>query len=63
MKLSEHCRALMNGAHALKFEIVCLIAFKVILITIIWFCFFSHPLTHHLSADIIQNHLLGSVAH
>ena len=40
MKLSRYDHSLVNNAHSLKLEIACLFILKVILITIIWFCFF-----------------------
>ena len=47
--------------HHLKLEITCIVIFKAILITILWYIFFSKPLDQHLNNAQMQNHFYGNV--
>ncbi|CAN5435457.1 hypothetical protein BH10PSE19_BH10PSE19_23170 [soil metagenome] len=48
----------MPKHHSLSREILLVIIIKLILLSVLWACCFSHPIAKHLSAADISNHLL-----
>ncbi len=43
----------------LRIEIALVIAIKLILLTLLWYICFSHPIADKLNANAVSDHLLG----